>query len=134
MVEPGDRARKSIHATLEGSSRAGGSGRNGGDLGRYVFCLSGDESTANSRQGLMLCGTNSPGCECFGYCCLLAQPAKFPEFGCRMQHGSRSRSLVSAHELGRASPGGGCYRIIRQYSVEQMAWVCENKPRFLRQS
>jgi hypothetical protein len=57
-----------------------------------------------------------------------------PEFGCRMQHGSRSRSLVSAHELGRASPGGGCYRIIRQYSVEQMAWVSENKPRFLRQS
>jgi len=52
----------------------------------------------------------------------------FPEFGCRMQHGSRSRSLVSAHELGRASPGGGCYRIIRPYSVEQMAWVSENKP------
>src|SRR5215470_19772107 len=77
MVEPGDRARKSIHATLEGSSRAGGSGRNGGDLGRYVFRLSGDESTAKSRQGLMLCGTNSPGCECFGYCSLLAQPAKF---------------------------------------------------------
>jgi len=51
-----------------------------------------------------------------------------------MQHRSRSRSLVSAHELGRASPGGGCYRIIRQYSVEQMAWVSENKPRFLRQS
>src|SRR5262245_36546681 len=68
MVEPRDRARKSIHATLEGSSRAGGAGRDGGDLGRYVFRLSSHESMGKSRKGLMPCGTNSPGCECFGYC------------------------------------------------------------------
>src|SRR6516225_7038437 len=51
MVEPGDRARKSIYATLEGSSTAGGAGRDGGDLGRYVFRLSGDESIGCPSTG-----------------------------------------------------------------------------------